>query len=226
MLDMSVADMDLWASQNIGYSRCKNETALYQTKWFDYRLAHPLVATCLFTEAYKAAYAQIMLTHGRDDFRTAPFRTGLKRIPYQEQSIANRTSLWKARQTADQYCCTYEYFITTILSIAASRLWNELPRPQHLWQESLLEIFEDKLAKRSKTRVDDSMVSFHNMPHQGVVEVQKSYYESILGHLSSLSSFNRTLAIFSLVFLRQLLPDDLVMRHFPYECREARAMAD
>ncbi len=67
------------------------EAELFDTKWFDYRDMHPLMATCLFTEAYKRAYSQIMLSHGREHFETAPFSTGLKRLPYQELSAVNKT---------------------------------------------------------------------------------------------------------------------------------------
>ena len=81
------------------------------------------MATCLFTEAYKRQYSYIMLSHGREHYETAQFTTGLKRVPYQELSTANKTSLWKARQFADQYCCSYDYFISTVLSAAARRLW-------------------------------------------------------------------------------------------------------
>ncbi|MCV5282825.1 hypothetical protein OFC15_27930, partial [Escherichia coli] len=103
------------------------------------------------TEEYKRQYSYIMLSHGREHYETAPFTTGLKRVPYQELSTANKTSLWKARQFADRYCCSYDYFISTVLSAAARRLWNKLPRPQHLWQPELIEIFEEKLARRATT---------------------------------------------------------------------------
>ena len=140
--------MDRWVSENIGLSRCSGETELFATKWFDYRNMHPLVATCLFSEIYKIEYARIMLTHGRDDFQRAPYRTGLKRVAYQDHGMGVKTSLWRARQFADKYCCSYEYYISTILSIAAQRLWANLPRPQHLWQDDLVEIFEQKLSLR------------------------------------------------------------------------------
>ena len=160
MTEWDTTVMDKWVAENIGLSRCKDEAELFETKWFDYRDMHPLMATCLFTEAYKRQYSYIMLSHGREHYETAPFTTGLKRVPYQELSTANKTSLWKARQFADQYCCSYDYFISTVLSAAARRLWDKLPRPQHLWQPELIEIFEEKLAKRAVTRLDDSLVSF------------------------------------------------------------------
>ncbi|HDJ1984982.1 TPA: hypothetical protein PPS74_005084, partial [Salmonella enterica subsp. enterica serovar Concord] len=105
MKEWDTAVMDKWVAENIGLSRCKDEAELYDSKWFDYRDMHPLMATCLFTEAYKRQYSYIMLSHGREHFETAPFTTGLKRLPYQELSTANKTSLWKARQFADRYCC-------------------------------------------------------------------------------------------------------------------------
>jgi hypothetical protein len=121
MQEMTTSDMDRWVSENIGLSRCSGETELFATKWFDYRNMHPLVATCLFSEIYKIEYARIMLTHGRDDFQRAPYRTGLKRVAYQDHGMGVKTSLWRARQFADKYCCSYEYYISTILSIAAQR---------------------------------------------------------------------------------------------------------
>ncbi|EFN2465353.1 hypothetical protein HKD04_005462, partial [Escherichia coli] len=84
MTEWNTAVMDKWVAENIGLSRCKDEAELFETKWFDYRDMHPLMATCLFTEAYKRQYSNIMLTHGREHFETAPFTTGLKRLPYQE----------------------------------------------------------------------------------------------------------------------------------------------
>jgi hypothetical protein len=215
--------MDDWVIKTIGLSRCKEETMLFETKWFDYRSLHPLMATCLFTEAYKRQYANIMLTHGRDDFASAPFRTGLKRIPYIEQSVGNRTSLWKARQIADQYCVSYDYFIGTVLSAAATRLWDQLPRPQHLWQEELIEIFEDKFEKRKRTRLDESLLSYGTL---GMVQggyLQQSYYDWILKQLGERDGLNRILAIYSAVWLLELIPKDLAQQHFPRETMEAAA---
>ncbi|RRF43405.1 hypothetical protein EAO12_29065 [Klebsiella pneumoniae] len=102
-------------SENIGLSRCSGETELFATKWFDYRNMHPLVATCLFSEIYKIEYARIMLTHGRDDFQRAPYRTGLKARRLSGSRNGGKTSLWRARQFVDKYCCSYEYYISTIL---------------------------------------------------------------------------------------------------------------
>ncbi|HAX2344555.1 TPA: hypothetical protein L3526_004257 [Escherichia coli] len=226
MTEWDIAVMDKWTAENIGLSLCKDEVELFNTKWFDYRDMHPLMATCLFTEAYKRQYSNIMRTHGREHFETAQFTIGLKRLPYQELSTANKTSLWKARQFADQYCCSYDYFISTILSAAASRLWKKLPRPQHLWQPELIEIFEDKLSRRATTRLDDSLVSFKHMGDMQFNPIQQSYFEWILERLSTINGSNRKRAIFSVVWLMGILPERLIASQFPEELEDARQLVD
>lgn len=224
MADWSTADMDQWVAQNIGLSRCKGEADLFDTKWFDYRDMHPLMATCMFTEAYKRQYSQIMLSHGREHFESAPFSIGLKRLPYQELATVNKTSLWKARQFADRYCCSYDYFISTVLSAAATRLWDKLPRPQHLWQPELIEIFEYKLAKRSGTRLDDSLVSFRHMGDMQRNPIQESYFSWILERIHDITREKRIRMIYSIVFLMELVPERVVSDLFPEEAREARRL--
>lgn len=226
MEEWDSAVMDEWVARNIGLSRCKGEAELFETKWFDYRDMHPLQATAVFTEEYKRQYANIMLTHGREDFQSALYSTGLKRIPYQEQSAANKTSLWKARQFADRYCVNYGFFIGTVLSIAASRLWDKLPRPQHLWQEDLIEIFETRLQKRSATRLDASLWSFIE---SGVIvqcsnaEIQQSYFEWLLKQIEAREPSRRSLMIYSAVWIASLLPENVVAQRFPKETEEARS---
>lgn len=200
------------------------EAELFDTKWFDYRDMHPLMATCLFTEAYKRSYSQIMLSHGREHFETAPFSTGLKRLPYQELSAVNKTSLWKARQFADRYCCSYDYFISTVLSAAACRLWDKLPRPQHLWQPELIEIFESKLANRAGTRLDDSVVSFKHLGDMQYDPIQERYFEWVLERLKHITRDKRIRTIFSAVWLMELVPERVIYAHYPEELEEARRL--
>lgn len=227
MEEWDSAVMDEWVAKNIGLSRCKGEADLFETKWFDYRDMHPLQATAVFTEEYKRQYANIMLTHGREDFQSAPFSTGLKRVPFQDQSAANKTSIWKARQFADRYCVNYGYFIGTVLSIAASRLWDKLPRPQHLWQPELIEIFEGRLKKRALTRLDSSLWGSGCsgvIVQGGNVEIQRDYFEWLLTQIENREPSRRVLIIYSAVWLTELLPEHVALQRFPKETLEARSL--
>jgi len=136
--------------------------------------------------------------------------------------VANKTSLWKARQFADQYCCSDDYFTYTVLSAAARRLWNKLPRPQHLWQPELIEIFEEKLTKRSLTRLDDSLVSFKHMGDMQHDPIQERYFEWGLERLHGITRDKRIRIIFSAVWLMEIVPERVIFAHFPEELEAAR----
>lgn len=218
----SVRDKDEWVADTIGLSRARGELELFDTKWFDYRMMHPLDATVLFCEAYKRAYSQIMRTHGRVDYVTAQFRTGLKRVPYTAQGPSVRTSLWKARQTADERGVDYDYFCSTILSIAASREWGELPRPQHMWQEDLLAIFAEKLLNRSMTRLMGSDNPWFSTENYCGHEVQDAHRAHIFDQLENRVA-NRTLAIWSAVRAHQWIDEQAARLRFPEETARACA---
>ncbi|MCJ8600972.1 hypothetical protein MWH03_00055 [Klebsiella pneumoniae] len=213
-------DKDQWVADTIGLSRARDELALFGVKWFDYRTIHPFDATALFCEAYKRAYSQIMQAHGRVDYVTAEFRTGLKRVPYTAQAASVRTSLWKARQTADRYGVEYDYFCNTILSIAASREWGELPRPQHMWQEDLLEILAEKLINRSMTRLMGSENPWFSTENYCGHEVQDAHRAHIIRLLEDRVA-NRTLAIWSAVKMHRWLDEQSARLHFPEETARA-----
>lgn len=221
MLSWTAQDKDKWVVENLGLSRTTAELELFDKKWFDYRHLHPMDATLLFTEAYKREYALILETHGREDFRKAPFRTGLKRVPFIRLSKANITSLWKARQKADELGVEYEYFISTMLSIAARREWTELPRPQHLWQDDLLEIFTDKHHKRSQTRLNGSRLSYFTIDEYVGDETQDAHRRFVMEQFYNALSNKRPLLAYSAFHLLRYIEEQAFSTQFPNEYRKA-----
>lgn len=221
MLSWTGLDKDAWVVENVGLSRAKNEAELFQCKWFDYRHLHPMDATILFAEAYKKEYAAIMGSHGREDYRVSPFKTGLKRVPFIRLSKANITSLWKARQKADELGVEYGYFISSILSIAAKREWRELPRPQHLWQDDLLEIFTDKHNRRKGTRLDGSLMDYFTTSMYSGDEIQKAHRKYILAQILDALPAKRYLMIFSAAFLAKYIDKQFFEMQFPGDYRKA-----
>lgn len=227
--DMTQEEMDLWSSQKVGISRFKKEVNLFETKWFDYREAHPLVATCLFVEIYKKKHAQIMRTHGRVDVHRSYYQVGVKRQCYLDMSKSNITAFWKARQNADKYCVPYDYYIETILSIAAERLWERLPRPQHLWQDDLIEIFENKLSKRLLTTFDDSQYSYATVLKEELSQsvtqrcrtIQKEYCFWVINRLKAVPDSKRVLTVVGVVCIQKLIPPAVAEKCFPEEYKEA-----
>lgn len=221
MLSWSASDKDKWVVENVGLSRTKQELHLFQSKWFDYRQLHPMDATLLFAESYKKQYALIMSSHGREDFRKAPYRSGLKRVPFIKLSKANITSLWKARQKADELGIDYDYFVSTMLSIAARREWNELPRPQHLWQDDLLEIFIDKHQKRQGTRLNGSTLSYFTVNEYVGDEVQEAHRRYVMEQILNTHPANRYLAIYSALFSLKYVEEQIFKMQFPDDHKKA-----
>ncbi len=221
MLSWTAQDKDQWVVENVGLSRTKGELELYQSKWFDYRHLHPMDATMLFTESYKREYSRIMSTHGREDYRKASFRTGLKRVPFINLSKANITSLWKARQKADELGVEYGFFIMNMLSIAAKREWGELPRPQHLWQDDLLEIFIDRNEKRKRTRLDGSELDYFKNNNYVGDEVQDAHRTYVMAQISNARPDKRYLLIFSAVYSLGYLEQQAFLNQFPDDLRKA-----
>ncbi|WP_273584417.1 hypothetical protein [Xenorhabdus sp. PR6a] len=221
MLSWTAQDKDQWVVDNVGLSRANKELALFDSKWFDYRHLHSMDATILFAEAYKREYSQIMLRHGREDFRKAPFKTGLKRCPFINLSKSNITSLWKARQKADELGVEYGYFIMSMLSIAAKREWGELPRPQHLWQDDLLEIFTEKNEKRKGTRLNGSELDYFKKTNYLGDEIQDAHRKYVMGQIADARPDKRHFLIFSAVFTLEYIDQQIFVDQFPNEFRKA-----
>ncbi|WP_099139891.1 hypothetical protein [Xenorhabdus hominickii] len=221
MFSWAAQDKDQWIVEHVGLSRTKCEVDLFQTKWFDYRHLHPMDATILFSEAYKREYSRIMGSHGREDFRKAPFKTGLKRCPFIQLSKANITSLWKARQKADELGVEYGYFVMTMLSIAAKREWGELPRPQHLWQDDLLEIFIDKNEKRKRTRLYGSELDYFKKDSYVGDEIQEAHRAFVMAQINNARPDKRHFLIFSAVFSLEYLDQQIFIEQHPVEYKKA-----
>nr|WP_181374665.1 hypothetical protein [Pectobacterium carotovorum]AKG47497.1 hypothetical protein pA_00057 [Pectobacterium carotovorum] len=221
MLSWTAQDKDKWVVENVGLSRTNGELELFEKKWFDYRHLHPMDATLIFAESYKREYAKILESHGREDFRKAPFRTGLKRVPFIRLSKANITSLWKARQKADELGVDYGYFISSMLSIAARREWNELPRPQHLWQEDLLEIFTDKHNKHNQTRINGSRLSYFTTNEYVGDEIQDAHRRFVMEQFHNALPSKRPLFAYSAFYLLKYVDEQLFSSQFPEVHRKA-----
>ena len=86
----------------------------------------------------------------------------------------------------------------------------------------MIEIFEEKLAKRAVTRLDDSLVSFKYLGDMQHDPIQERYFEWILERLRGITRDKRIRIIFSAVWLMEIVPERVIYAHFPEELEEAR----
>lgn len=115
----------------------KIEADLMTTKWFDYRLMHPMEATYYFLRKYKEAY--------RDFYRkainheAAPFVKPIKQHDFLESREV--LSFWRLRQAIDALGMRYEFFLNFAFNRCRKIIANGRPlppRPTQLKSEEML----------------------------------------------------------------------------------------
>jgi len=122
---------DALTVQYVNAALFSEEAPLYQSKWFDNRLQHPLDATIAFAEAYRLAYRQT--TQSRNDLYIGQNIKVLNVENFLENKKAIITSIWKARQSADRLGVPYFDYCKLAMKYAIESRWEHLPRPQHLY---------------------------------------------------------------------------------------------
>jgi hypothetical protein len=136
--DLTDADYDRIALLRIDPELRKEEPALFDTKWFDYRREHPTKMTYLFAHEYVQAVKDI---HSKtSDVHEAKT---LKVLDHEDifipnDSMAIDVSFWKARQAADAQGVPYDFYLNFAMNRAANRGWHVYPRPNQLYMYELV----------------------------------------------------------------------------------------
>lgn len=118
----------------------KIETELMTTKWFDYRLMHPMYASYYFFDLYvkefQAFWAKAI------NFEAAPFITPFKGEARKDFLKAREgLSIWRLRQKADMLGIRYDFFLKTAFNkIHRMQAGGRVvpPRPSMFNSEDLL----------------------------------------------------------------------------------------
>lgn len=131
--------------QHIPKKERKLETQLMTTKWFDYRLMHPMMATYYFFRLYRNEYRNFYrkaIDHLAADF--------VRPIKEQDFLLSREAmSFYRLRQTVDALGMRYDFF----LSVAFDKCFKVIangrplpPRPAQLKKEDLaLEVYQEWL---------------------------------------------------------------------------------
>lgn len=153
------SDYDALAIARININLLSKEPALYTTKWWDYRLLHPVQATYAFEVAYiKSCRAYVKKNYdleygkvfkpypGKDLFAEKQLElTPVKKkvrmkngkplyMPHAAKSTIS--GVWKARQMADSLGIPYEFYCEAAFQYTEKCLWHRLPAPSHLYATS------------------------------------------------------------------------------------------
>lgn len=157
--DLSFQDCEVLTIQNIPRKTLKEETALMQTKWFDYRRLHPLHSTYFFMHCYTLAYREFVRV--AVDMDKAPYAKPIKGNDFLENR--ERLAFWRLRQLADKLGIRYDFFLNRSMKWYMEECFRReslyAPRPGHIaTNEELLATvmmaWEEEVATRLQVPAD------------------------------------------------------------------------
>jgi hypothetical protein len=196
-----------------------NESALFGSKWWDYRMMHPMQATYHFVQAYKQAYKRAYSR--RADSETAHWLKVFRHDDFLEGAASTRTAFWLARQQADEIGCPYDFFCTRAMHYAERRDWAMLPRPQAMY--SIKPMFKDDLtiaqhverlwAEKCRTELMHSTADFYHTTEFVNNVHQRQHQRMLLTYLRNAP--NRVLMLASLVYGQCVLSEQAVASALP-----------
>lgn len=117
----------------------KLELQLLQSKWHDYKLLHPVVATYRyaheFTKTYRRYYSMTL------DHERGQYVTGFKgKDPW---LATNSGGFIRGRQQADSMGIPYDFYISAAYNFLYIKKWKHIARPCHLYAEDVIAHIEE-----------------------------------------------------------------------------------
>lgn len=147
---LSTDQADILAIQNINPKLFAEEPELMRSKWFDYRLLHPVEATYLMVSEYTKAYRKMIATISDRD--RAQHVSGVKGDNF--MSGRERNSFWKLRQHADALGVRYDYFMAAAMRWCVANGWRQPPRPSQIYSnEEMLGYIIEQWLEECKAKI-------------------------------------------------------------------------
>lgn len=224
-------DCDYLAAKFIAAKDLALEPDLMTKCWWEYRGVHPTRRTDLFAAYYRMLYQRYYAKYydaSRSEMvsglpgDTNIFNLEVDIVPITEAQQArkgklerlrrsNLTSLWRARQSADELCISYPIYISAVFESACMRWRNmatsttfRLPRPQHLYGDrartAALDVQIDELERFVPDFRNKSLMVGSNAPH-------KRDFDRFLYELGKLKRVNKDLAFKRMVQQGYITPN-------------------
>lgn len=132
--DWSCEECEWVALQVIDVKYHRKEGMLYRSKFWDYKMLHPIQATLLFAEHYKDALK--MAISKQHDYYAGRNYKGLKRDNLLECGARVITGMHKARQVSDEYGIPYNFWCYRAMDYAMTVKLPHLPQPNMLYSRN------------------------------------------------------------------------------------------
>lgn len=215
-------------------SLTEGESALYNTKWWDYRFLHPMEATYLFAAEYVKAYTAVM--RRRVDIKRVGNIRPLKNKDFLKCDQKVITGMWKARRYADACGIPYNFWCIQALVYAEVMNWNYMPKPFQLYVNNakgegfvtMVEFVLRSWDERQQSVVQHATHPFYVAPTSPMHPYQIAHARMLMKRVNAAA--HKPALLWDLVYNKRLLPEGVVLKSFGKESggnllQQARSLA-
>lgn len=129
--------LETLASNHKYYKYC-GEANLYKTKWYDYRLLHPVESNIVFFEEYKWCYKHYYSKYV--DYQESIVKRGVKETNLYENKPAIVSAVIKSRIEADKIGIPYGLYCSFAIRILVeNHMWQNIPLVSQISMNYLVE---------------------------------------------------------------------------------------
>lgn len=190
----------------------QGESMLMQSKWFDYRLMHPMQATYYFMELYDQAYKNFF--RKAISMEKAPFVRVIKEKDF--LLSRERLSFWRLRRLADQLGMRYDFFLTFAMShkyrmMAGGRVIP--PRPSQIYSDELVDDALLAWEELGQSRTQFAQDEYFKIANFNGDIVQKDYEQSIMKAIGLKRAPQYALSV--AIYAENAVRIESALQHFP-----------
>jgi hypothetical protein len=206
--DRKRASAELIALSKIPSDLRAKESALFTTKWFDYRVMHPVQATAYFAHVYEES----VRAHYRE---TQDYQDAEKLRIFPGDPVLGRDliALTVARQAFDALGVRYEWAIPWVLKRAGERGWRTAPRPNQLYGEEMLLDLKDAWADECRASLQTPRRAKPEIIEQPTM-VQAAFEDWLLQEVRKRAIPQMEWMILHGLLSRRLVTRDGIRKHF------------
>lgn len=190
--DLSRERCEALAIEKIDRRLLKEERALKDMRWFDYRWLHPVKATYLFAHHYSNAYR--LMSERRFDAERAPYVKGFKGKDIFTVKSPTYLGFWRARQMADRHCIPYDFYTRTAMMWAIETAkWPNAPRPHQLYSGELAEKVVATWDEEMRRAIRLPASPFYRVENYAGHPIQDSFQEWLAAQIKTRANPERAL---------------------------------
>ncbi len=198
------------------------EPALFQTKWFDYRQLHPFQATAMFAEIFTQCWREALKRY----YDIQLYESGLRPWAASDPTMLSKevyTTIWKARQVADDYGIPYNVFCNlTIKEASFGRMWSKSkvrgkvtilsPLPVNLYSDRVLKDLRESWIDRRKANIFHAQTNYFLTEEYVENPAQIAHHNWLLGEINTRS--DKVSQICRFVYELKLIPENKAINAF------------